>query len=60
MKSVEDDLDRMDDKSLLTSSGETGGSEERMTPLKIEFDREGGRVCDVAWGRLIVLSWTFL
>ena len=28
MKSIEDDLARMDVRSLLTSSGETGGSEE--------------------------------
>ena len=28
MKSIEDDLDRVDERSLPTSSGETGGSEE--------------------------------
>ena len=47
MKSIEDDLGRVDDRSLLTSCGETEGCEDIATPLKIGFDRGGGRVCDV-------------
>ena len=48
MKSIEDDLGRVDDRSLLTSSGETGGSEEKVTSLKIGFDRGDRRVIDVS------------
>ena len=48
MKSIEDDLGRVDERSLLTSLGETGGSKEIVTPLKIRFDRGGGRVIDVS------------
>ena len=48
MKSIKDDLGRVDERSLLTSSGETGGSVERVTPLKIGFDREGERNIDVS------------
>ena len=48
MKSTEDDLGRVDDRSLLTSSGETGGSEEKVTSLKIGFDRGDRRVIDVS------------
>ena len=46
MKSIEDDLGRVDERSLPTSSSETGGSEERVILLKIGFDRRGGRVID--------------
>ena len=41
MKSIEDDLGRVDERSLLTSSGVLGESKEKVTPLKIEFDRGG-------------------
>ena len=45
MKSIEDDLGRVDERNLLTPSSETGESEGRMTPLKIGFDRgRRGRV----------------
>ena len=37
----------MDERILLTSSGKTGGSEERVMPLKIGFDR-GEKVIDVS------------
>ena len=37
----------MDERSLLTSSRETGASEEKVTPLKIGF-YEGRRVIDVS------------
>ena len=47
MKSIEHDLGRVDEKSLVTSSGLTGGSEERVTSLKIGLDR-GGRVIEVS------------
>ena len=48
IKSTEDDLGRVDDRSLRTSSVETGGNEDKVTPLKIGFDRGGGRVIDVS------------
>ena len=48
MKYTEDDLGRVYERSLLTSSDETGGSEETVTPLKIGFKRGGGRVIDVS------------
>ena len=47
-KSIEDDLGRVNERSLLTSSGETGGSEERVMRLKMGFDRGGRRVIDVS------------
>ena len=58
MKSIEDDLDRVDERSLLTSSGETEGSEERVTPLKIEFDR--GRVIDVNLAKIDCFKFAIL
>ena len=41
MKFIEDDLGRVDERSLLTSSGVLGGCKEKVTPLKIGFDRGG-------------------
>ena len=35
MKSIEDDLGRVDERSVLNSSGETGGSEKKVRALKI-------------------------
>ena len=56
MKSIEDYLGRVDERSLLTSSGETGRSEERVTPLKIGFDTGGGRVIDVSLAELDIIA----
>ena len=54
MKSIEDDLGILDERSLLTSSGETGGSEEGVTPFKIGFDRGGGgEVTDVKLAEIV-------
>ena len=47
MKSIEDDLGTVDERSLLTSSGEKGGSAERVISLKMRLDR-GGRATDVS------------
>ena len=47
MKSIEDDLGRMIERSLLTSSGEMRGSTESVTLLKIAIER-GERVIDVS------------
>ena len=60
MKSIEDDLGRVDERSLLTSSGETGGSEKRVIPLKIEFDRGGGRVIDVSLAEIDCFKFAIL
>ena len=60
MKSIEDHLDRADGRSLLTSSGETGGSEESVTPLKIGFDRGGGRVIDVSLAEIYCFKFAIL
>ena len=50
----------MDERNLLTSSGETGGSEERVTPLKIGFDRGGGRVIDVSLAEIDCFKFAIL
>ena len=47
MKSIEVDLGRVDERSLLTSSGETGASKKKVTPLKKGF-YEGRRIIDVS------------
>ena len=60
MKSIEDDLRRVDERSLLTSSGETRGSEERVTPLKIGFDRGRGRVIDVSLAEIDCFKFAVL
>ena len=48
MKSIEDDLGRVEERSVLTSSGVTGGSKERVTLLKVALNRGEGRVIDVS------------
>ena len=58
MKSIENDLGRVDERSLLTLSGETRGSEERVTPLKIGFDR--GRVIDVSLAEIDCFKFAIL
>ena len=55
MKFIEDDLGRVDERSLLTSSG----SEERVTPLKIGFDRER-RVSDVSLAEIDCFKFAIL
>ena len=61
MKSIEDDLGRVDEKNLLTTSSETGESEERMTPLKIGFDRgRRGRVIDVSLAEIDCFKFAIL
>ena len=46
--------------SLLTSSGETGGSEERVTPFKIGIDRGGGRVIDMSLAEIDCFQFAIL
>ena len=60
MKFIEDDLGRVDERSLLTSSGQTGGSDEIVMPLKIGFDREGGRVIDVSLAEIDCFKFAVL
>ena len=60
MKFIEDDLGRVNERSLLTSLGETEGSEERVMPLKIRFDRGGGRVIDVSLAEIDCFKFAIL
>ena len=62
IKSIEDDLGRVDERSLLTSSDETGGSEERerVTQLKIGFDSGEGRVIDVSLAEIDCFKFAIL
>ena len=48
MKSIEDDLGGVNERSLLTYLGDIEGSKERVTPLKIGFKKGGGSVIDVS------------
>ena len=61
IKSIEDDFGRVDERNLHTPSSETGGSEERMKPLKIGFDRgRGGRFIDVSLAEIDCFNFAIL
>ena len=57
-KSIEVDLGGVDERSLLTSSGETRASEETVTPLKIGF-YGGRRIIDVSLAYIYFLISQF-